>query len=295
MNITQHAKQVVPSNTKWAFTTHCVHHADVSIIEKINLKELKMNIASSKINRLIMVSMLSLLVSSYAQAEDCSSSLGDVAISENLVVPQNAVCNLDGTRVDGNIEVKAGATLNAQRILVDGNIQAENALAVNVQDRSRVDGSIQLEQGGSAIISDTIIDGNLQFESNDGLFQALRNDIAGDFQVFQNQGEIEIVGNVVDGNLQCKENDSIPFGGGNRVDGNMEDQCAQLQVRVSSADNCDKSNATYNDDDDQLHIPRISVPGQTDIEDYAATLRHIPEFSRNGSLVFEVVELDECD
>lgn len=74
-----------------------------------------MNTPNSKIDRLLIVSILSLFVSSYALAEDCSASLGHVTISENLVVPQNAVCNLDETRVNGNIEVKAGATLNAHR------------------------------------------------------------------------------------------------------------------------------------------------------------------------------------
>lgn len=123
----------------------------------------------------------------------------------------------------------------------------------------------------------------------------MRNNIGGDLQVFQNQGEIEIISNVVGGNLQCKENNPAPIGGGNRVDGNQEDQCAQLQVRVTSANNCDKSNVTFNDDDNQLHISRVSVPGQTDIEDYAATLRLTPELSRNGSLVFEVIALDKCD
>ncbi len=294
MSKTQRIKiMTIIQYTKWPFTTCHVNYIDVSVIEKINLKELKMNIANSKINRLLVLLVLSLLASSHALAEDCNGSLGSVTVSENLVVPQNAVCNLDGTRVDGNIEVQANATLNAQRVLVDGNIQAENALAVNVKDKSRVD-SIQLTGGGSAIISDTVIDGNLQFESNDGAFQALRNDIDGDLQVFQNQGDIEIFKNVVDGNLQCKENVSAPVGGGNQVDGNKEDQCAQLQVQIPSTDNCDNSNPTY-DDDNQLHISRVSVPGDDDLDDYAATLRLTPELSRNGSLVFEVTELERCD
>lgn len=248
--------------------------------------------------QLILPGLSTLLVSTGAIAEEfvCTHELGRVTV-DNLRVPPNVICNLDGTRVEGTIKVEANATLNAQRISVIGNIQAENARQVSVRDRSRIGGSVQLKSGGGATISDSIIDSDLQYDSNSGQFQALWNDIGGNIEIFQNDGSIEIVRNVIDGNLQCKENTQIPFGGGNIVKGTKEDQCAQLLAYVSPAEPCAKSSATFGNG--QLHIPRVSVAGHADVIDYRATLRYAPELSRNGSLVFELTDtganLSQCD
>jgi hypothetical protein len=252
----------------------------------------KMNALNHSFNRLIFGAILVLFTSSQAMAEEfvCTEMLGRVIV-DNLRVPDNETCDLHGTRVEGTIKVETNAKLNAWRISVIGNIQAKNAGQINILDRSRIGGSVQLKQGGGATISDSVIDSDLQFDSNSGHFQALRNDIGGNLQIFQNTDDIEIVKNVIDGNLQCKGNMQPLFGGGNVVKGNEEDQCEQLSVRVSSVDNCDKSNPTF--DDVQLRIPRVSVAGQADIVDYWATLRYVPELSHDGRLVFELTNVSE--
>jgi len=55
-----------------------------------------------------------------------------------------------------------------------------------------------------------------------------RNQVAGDVQMFSNNGVISINGNRINGNLQCKSNSPAPNGGGNIVGGNKEDQCRSL-------------------------------------------------------------------
>jgi subtilisin family serine protease len=157
----------------------------------------------------------------------CNGSLGAVTV-DNLRVPQNGSCNLEGTRVEGTIYVENGATLTALRIRVIGNIQAEGAAAVNVATASTVGGSIQVKQGAAANINDVAVTGDIQFESNSAALKAIGNTVGGNIQVVQNTGGVEISRNVIDGNLQCKENNPAPTGGDNVVHGSAEDQCANL-------------------------------------------------------------------
>lgn len=152
---------------------------------------------------------------------------------DNIVVPDNATCTLNNTKVEGNIVVKTGATLIAKGVLVDGNIQSEGHARVTVIKstlrKSQVGGSIQLKQGKRANVLDTIIDGSLQVEQNRGLFNFSRNTIGSDLQAFSNRGTgLTISSNRIDGNLQCKSNNPAPTGSGNIVQGNKEDQCAGL-------------------------------------------------------------------
>ncbi len=243
-----------------------------------------------------------LLLSLQASAEEtvCSGALGNAQV-DNLLVPSNRQCTLDGTRIMGNIVVQTNATLIARKIDVDGNVQAENASQVNILEESRIGGSVQLKQGGGATISDSIIASDVQFESNDRPFRALRNIIGGNLQVFQNIGGADIQFNAIDGNLQCKENLPEPTGGANRVNGNKEDQCERLTVPVSITDqqNCSLSNPKF-DFRSQLFIPRLSaaLPDGT-VVDFWANLQFKPELSENGSLIFELrnsaSELGRCN
>lgn len=170
-----------------------------------------------------------MLTPASVQAEEttCNGSLGAVTV-DNLRVPQNGSCSLDGTRVEGTIYVENGATLTALRIRVIGNIQAEGAAAVNVALDSTVGGSIQVKQGAAAQIDDVQVTGDIQFEANDAALGATNNIVGGNVQVIQNSGGVHIAQNVIDGNLQCKENDPPPTGGNNVVKGSAEDQCEQL-------------------------------------------------------------------
>jgi hypothetical protein len=87
-----------------------------------------------------------LATSSTALAEEftCRGSLGAVTV-DNLRVPQNASCTLDGTKVKGTIKVENGATLTARRVQVIGNVQAEGARLVRMLAFSSIGGSIQIK------------------------------------------------------------------------------------------------------------------------------------------------------
>jgi hypothetical protein len=110
-------------------------------------------------------------------------------IVDNLNVPTNATCTLNGTYIQGNLFVRRGATLYANAVRVDGNIQADQAAQVLVRPGSTVGGDIQVDTSGLLVVNSVRIDGN----------------------------------------LQCQGNVPPPTGGNNTVGGNKEDQCANLQ------------------------------------------------------------------
>ena len=167
-------------------------------------------------NRIIQASLSTLLLlacllpaSPVARAEEyvCTGALGAVTV-DNLRVPSQVSCLLNGTTLQGTLKVERDAHLNAQAVTVVGNVQAEGAANVTVAAGSTVGGSIQIKQGGAAKIDKVRVTGDIQF--------------------FQNRGSIKITNNTVNGNLQCKENNPAPTGGNNQVQGNKEDQCARL-------------------------------------------------------------------
>ncbi len=166
-----------------------------------------------------------------AMADDriCRGTIGKTT-TDNIVVPQGATCNLNGTKVEGNVKVKSGAKLYASAVRVDGNIQSEGFRVVQVKNNSFVGGDIQLKKGqsgGSSLISASKIDGNLQLEENRAKMTANSNTIQGDFQAFKNRGGLSFNNNRISQNFQCKENNPAPTGGGNTA-GDKEDQCARL-------------------------------------------------------------------
>jgi hypothetical protein len=173
----------------------------------------------------VAVSLLSWPVA--AEERVCRSSLGAVTV-DNLLVPQNARCVLNGTRVKGTIKVSRAAILDAFNVVVIGNVQGEGAARVNVLRGSRIGGSVQVVQGARAAVADSHINGDILYDTQRGLVQALRSRIGGNVQAFQNRGGVTISRNRIDGNLQCKANRPAPRGGGNIVGGNKEDQCARL-------------------------------------------------------------------
>lgn len=178
---------------------------------------------------LVMAIGFMLPMAQVARAEEftCRGSLGQVTV-DNLRVPSNATCTLNGTRIKGTLKVERNGTLRATAINVVGNIQAENAKAVNVLRNSVVGGSIQIKQGGSAHIETVRINGDLQFDANRKALRAVSNIIGGSLQAMQNTGGLTIAKNRINGNLQCKENRPAPTGSGNVVQGSKEDQCARL-------------------------------------------------------------------
>ena len=162
-----------------------------------------------------------------AEEYTCRGTLGAVTL-DNLRVPQNSSCTLNGTFVKGTIKVERNATLKASCVRVIGNVQAENAHDGVVQKSSRIGGSVQIKQGGSASILSSQINADIQFDANSRYLKANDNRVGGNIQVMSNSGGVEIFRNSVDSNLQCKENRPAPTGGNNVVQGNKEDQCRRL-------------------------------------------------------------------
>jgi len=163
-----------------------------------------------------------------AEQVDCTGTLGSITV-DNLRVPPNFTCTLNGTRVEGNITLEANSTLHAYAVHVDGSIQTVAAATqVNVYAGSFVGGSVQIVQSGGATVQGVDIDGDLQFEENSAPLVADKNTVGGNLQVNQNTGGVTITDNTIDGNLQCQANVPAPSGSGNVVKGSAEDQCAPL-------------------------------------------------------------------
>ena len=178
------------------------------------------------------VAVLLLATATGARADEvCAGSLGAVTVDDNLVVPDGATCDLDGTVVKGNILIEPNATLRASMITVEGNIQTDDggAAEVTVVD-SLVDGDVQVFDSVAASTSGTRVGGNVQYEGNDGDLAVLSSEVDGDVQVFDNDGGTKVIrANIIGGNLQCEGNDPIPHGGDNSVGGDAEGQCSDLE------------------------------------------------------------------
>jgi hypothetical protein len=176
-----------------------------------------------------MVASILMVGAGTSRAEEfkCRKTIGSRTL-DNVKVPAEATCELNGTTVKGTITVKRGATLIARGVRVIGNVQAENARKVVVRGKSRVGGSVQVEQGRRALVRNSKINADIQYTSQRGRVRAINNRVGGNIQAMQNRGGVVIRRNVVDGNLQCKENRPRPIGGNNTVHGSKEDQCKNL-------------------------------------------------------------------
>jgi hypothetical protein len=163
----------------------------------------------------------------YAEEYTCTGTVGAVTL-DNIRVPDDATCTLNGTKAEGTIYVEGNATLLAVGVNVDGNVQAENARNVEVMANSKVGGSVQIVQGGAARVETTQVTGDILFDDQAQALAARWNTVGGNIQVFQNTGGVAIFDNTIDGNLQCKENVPAPTGGRNVVHGSAEDQCASF-------------------------------------------------------------------
>lgn len=163
------------------------------------------------------------------QAADyqCTGSLGAIHV-DNLIVPQNASCTLNGTVVNGNVTIRTNATLNAYDLQVNNDVKADGATSVSIHAGSSVGGNLQIAHSGAADIQSVDIRHNMVFNENDKSLNAANNTIGGTLQATKNTGGVSINSNTIDDNLQCKENVPPPVGSGNIVGGNMEDQCANF-------------------------------------------------------------------
>lgn len=180
----------------------------------------------------LLASMMALAIAApaaLAEERVCRGTIGPTTV-DNVRVPQNATCTLNGTRVEGTILVQGNATLNANGVRVKGNIQSEGFKNVRLYNGSHVVGSVQLEnglRGGLGKIVSSRINGDLQFEANEGRMVARNATVLANFQVVQNTGGVSLSNNRISQALQCKQNDPAPTGGGNTA-GDKEGQCVRL-------------------------------------------------------------------
>jgi hypothetical protein len=157
----------------------------------------------------------------------CRGTIGATTV-DNVKVPEDATCTLEGTIVKGTVKVKRNAVLMAVDVLVFGNVQGKEASNVVVRGLSSVGGNVQVVHGGRSKVANSLIRGDILFDEQVGRVAVKNSLIGGDVQAFQNDGGVVIQSNLIGGNLQCKANQPDPTGGGNTVDGNSEDQCRGL-------------------------------------------------------------------
>ncbi|MDP9428930.1 MAG: hypothetical protein M3Q47_08680 [Actinomycetota bacterium] len=155
-----------------------------------------------------------------ALAEDyeCRGTVAAVTLVGNVIVPDDAVCTLNGTHVQGNIVVKSRSTLNATDVTATGGLQGESPSTVVVRG-SAFGNSISLRKAelgnGQIEISSTQVTGDVQFEENRNPIRLENNDITGSVQANKNTGGLEITGNRIGNGLQCQDNRPAPLGGDN--------------------------------------------------------------------------------
>ena len=118
------------------------------------------------------------------------------AVSDNLTVPANAVCDLSHLRIFGNVEVQDGGTLSGTDVEFDGNLVATNTAQITF-DTSRLNGNMRTAGHVTVVITASEINGNL--------------DLGGD--------AVTLTGNTVNGRVQLSP--SAPACDGNAVNGSL--------------------------------------------------------------------------
>lgn len=200
--------------------------------------------------------LLALHLPVVADTVDCTGTMGGEA-KDNLRVPRNVTCTLNGTQVKGDITVESNATLyafnarvgggikldekaalSAFNVRVEGDVQAQNASQVSIFAGSFVGGSVRVVQAGTADIDGVQIGKDLFLEKNTHSLKASNNTIGGALRAYQNTGRLALINNTVRGGLACRENVFAPTGGGNSIEGALEGQCNQLDRPAPPKEDC---------------------------------------------------------
>lgn len=135
----------------------------------------------------------------------------------NVTVPKNATCDLDGTNVIlGNVVAQAGSILRIHGTHIGGNLQDQHGANL-VVNGATIGGSVQVAHvTGGAGIADTIVGGDGQvFNNTAGIFTISSNHFGGNLQVNNNTGDVTVEGNVIENNLDCQNNQPPPASGVN--------------------------------------------------------------------------------
>jgi len=168
----------------------------------------------------------SLAAASPALAGDfeCRGSLGAVTVAGNVIVPDDAVCTLNGTQVDGAIAVKSRATLDATGIRTTGGIQAASPLNI-LLDGSTIGNNVSVVKAGEPVLrrpADSRIQlvgnritGDIALQENESTISVARNTNSGSIAAEKNRGPVDISANFIGNQLQCQANTPPPTGSGN--------------------------------------------------------------------------------
>jgi len=156
----------------------------------------------------------------------CTGTIGAVEV-KNVVVPEDATCTLEGTRVLGDVSVLEDAELFARDIDVRGSVQAQKADGVRLV-QSSVRSIVKAQEGGPVTVRRTQIGADLQVSKLTGAVTLDRNLVGNGLQAQENRGGVSITGNRIRTNLFCQDNEPAPVGGGNVVGGDAQGQCEDL-------------------------------------------------------------------
>ncbi len=177
------------------------------------------------------LSLSSIVISApMALAEDteCRGTLGNVTLTGNVIVPDDASCTLNGTNVQGNITVKSRANLTVNQASIIGGIQGESANNIDINSGTQIGNSVSLRKGLDVAINGATITGDIQLEENIGSVSLGSNSINGSIQANKNRdGGITISYNQIGNNLQCQDNNPPPTGG-NNIAKQKQGQCVNL-------------------------------------------------------------------
>jgi hypothetical protein len=180
-----------------------------------------------------------------------NQTLTATTIHANVVVPENAYCDLSGARITGSVTVErtAGLLLDFGSS-VDHNVVVERDGQVALFHGSTVGGSIRCFKCSAADLHDSTVQGSLidngltggadltnsqihgslvVSHSQDGGFgfNFAGNTIGEDFSFVHNTGSSTISGNTIGDELSCSGNSPPPAGSGNTA-AEKEGQCAGL-------------------------------------------------------------------
>ncbi len=174
----------------------------------------------------------------------CRGTAGPETYS-SVIVPEGALCTLNGTQVLGDIKVRSGAQLRAFGVLVNGSIQANGAANVKVERNaqaaasfssaaaSTVYGSIRLAQGDAAVLNGLQVKGDLVLDGNRDRVAVENTYVAGDLQAVNNTNTVVLRSNLISGDLSCQGNASTPTGGDNLATV-LGGQCSALGAPLST-------------------------------------------------------------
>jgi len=155
---------------------------------------------------------------------ECRGTMTGVAITGNVIVPDDATCTLEDTTIDGSITVKSRATLDAHGIVTTGGIQASSPLNVLVYN-STLGNNVSIAKAGEPVrrdpadshinLSGNRVAGDIALQDNESTVAVEHNRTDGSIAVSGNRGPVDISRNFIGNQLSCQDNSPPPTGFGN--------------------------------------------------------------------------------